>query len=266
MARQARIKSESGIYHVMLRGNERRQVFLDDEDKQRFMEIMLQKMQSAAGRLYAFCILDNHVHMVCQEVGQPLYILMKRIGVTYAAYFNKKYNRIGHVFQDRFRSEAIEDESYLLSAIRYVHKNPVKLAGEFTIDYPWSSYSWYMDCCPDAGMPPEMEETLSLFSANRHRALQLFREFHLQEEQRQFLEVAATKTVSEDPKELITSYLQGRQWTSADLCKNENLSAAVELVRMLLANGGVSGRQIAQLTGINREKVRRIAVSVEPSP
>lgn len=265
MARQARLKSESGIYHVMLRGNERRPVFLDDEDKQRFMEIMLQKKQSAAGRLYAFCILDNHVHMVCQEVEQPLYILMKRIGVTYAAYFNKKHHCIGPVFQDRFRSEAIEDESYLLCAIRYVHNNPVKTAGEFTLEYPWSSYSWYMGCCPDEGIPPEMDETLSLFDANRSKALQLFQEFHLQEEPRQFLEVAATQTVRKDPNELIAAYLQDRQWTSAELCKSENLSAAVELVRMLLANGGVSGRQIAQLTGINREKVRRIAVAVEPS-
>ena len=265
MARQARKKSESGIYHVMLRGSERRPVFLNDEDKQRFVEIILQKKQGSACRLYAFCILDNHVHMVFQEVRQPLDTLMKRIGVTYAAYFNKKYDRIGPVFQDRFRSEAIEDEPYLLSVIRYVHNNPVKLAGDFTINYPWSTYSWYMGYRPDAVLLPEMEETLHLFSANRHRALQLFSEFHLQEEERQFLEVAATKKANEDPQELIAAYLQSRQWMLADLCKNENLSAAVELVKMLLASGGVSGRQIAQMTGINRERVRKIAVSVESS-
>jgi putative transposase len=124
LARQARSKSESGIYHVMLRGNERKPVFLDEEDKNRLVEIMLQKKEAAGSHLYAYCIMDNHVHMVIRELenGQPLETLMKRIGVTYALYFNKKYKRVGHVFQDRFRSEVIEDESYLLSVIRYVHR------------------------------------------------------------------------------------------------------------------------------------------------
>lgn len=263
VARQARSKSTTGIYHVMLRGNERRPVFIDDEDKHRFTEIILQKKQSSSCRLYAFCILDNHVHLVFQEVDQPLETLMKRIGVTYAAYFNKKYGRIGHVFQDRFRSEAIEDESYLLSAIRYVHNNPVKLEGEFTINYPWSSYPWYMGNKQDTALLPEMIETLNLFSPNQQRALQLFSEFHLQEEPHQFLEVAATKSASETPEDLIAEFLRSRQWTVEDLCKKENLIVTADLIRVLLTHGGISGRQIAQLTGINREKVRRIAVSVE---
>lgn len=266
MARQARSKSATGIYHVMLRGNERRPVFIDDEDKHRFTEIILQKKQSSSCRLYAFCILDNHVHLIFQEVDQPLETLMKRIGVTYAAYFNKKYSRIGHVFQDRFRSEAIEDESYLLSAIRYVHNNPVKLKGEFTINYPWSSYPWYMGNKQDAVLLPEMEETLSMFSSNRQKARQLFSEFHLQEGQHQFLEVAATKSASEKPEDLIADFLGSRQWTLEDLGKKENVGVTADFIRALLVHGGISGRQIAQLTGINREKVRRLAVSVEPSP
>jgi putative transposase len=78
------------------------------------------------------------------ENGQPLETLMKRVGVTYALYFNKKYKRVGHVFQDRFRSEIIEDESYLLSVIRYVHKNPVQSEMVQGLNYSWSNYHWYI--------------------------------------------------------------------------------------------------------------------------
>lgn len=266
MARQARSKSETGIYHVMLRGNERKPVFVDEEDKNKFVEIMLQKKQGQASRLYAYCVLDNHVHMVIQEVDQPLERVMKRIGVTYAAYFNKKYKRIGHVFQDRFRSEAIEDESYLLSAIRYIHKNPVKLGGEGSVNYPWSSYPWYMGYMQNVALLPEMEDMLSQFSPDRQLALQRFGEFHQQDEQRRFLEVAETSKAAEDPQELVTGFLQSRQWSLEELCKNENQSVATELIQALIARSGISGRQIAHLTGINREKVRRMAVSMEPSP
>ena len=96
----------------MMRGNELKPVFLDHEDKEKFLNIMLAKKDGASLRLYAYCIMDNHIHMLIHAIEQPLERFMKRIGITYAAYFNKKYNRVGHVFQDRFRSEAIEDEAY----------------------------------------------------------------------------------------------------------------------------------------------------------
>jgi putative transposase len=192
LARQARSKSELGIYHVMLRGNERKSIFLDEEDKNRFVEIMLQKKEVAGSHLYAYCIMDNHVHMVIRELenGQPLETLMKRIGVTYALYFNKKYKRVGHVFQDRFRSEIIEDESYLLSVIRFVHKNPVQSEMVQGLNYSWSSYHWYIGFKKNLPLPAEMEDVLGQFSQDRRIAVKRFVEFHQEEETRAFLDVS----------------------------------------------------------------------------
>ena len=266
MARQARSKSESGIYHVMLRGNERKSVFPDENDKNRFLEIMLQKKEAAASSLFAFCVMDNHVHMVIQESvqGQPLETLMKRIGVTYAMYFNRKYKRVGHVFQDRFRSEIVATESYLFAVIRYVHMNPVKAGMIRGLDYAWSSYRWYVD---KSNFPllAEMEEILKQFSRERKIALKKFTEFHQVEDNRTFLDLSENDGDG-NAEEIFEEFLLRNKLAKEDLNYRGNQAVLAELVGELVRKCGLSGRKVAEITGINREKVRRMLVSKEPSP
>ncbi len=126
MPRQQRNKSKSGYYHIMIRGNERKNIFLDEQDKSRFVEILNDKKKSVSFYLQAFCLMDNHVHLMISEGVDDIARVMKRITVSYVYYFNKKYKRIGHLFQDRFRSEVVEDDNYVLSLARYIHQNPVK--------------------------------------------------------------------------------------------------------------------------------------------
>jgi len=126
----------------MLRGINRTEIFFDDEDRNRFIDTLQRMKEKGEYEIYAYCLMDNHVHLLIKEKREPINRAMKRIGVSYAYYFNKKYRRVGHLFQDRYRSEAVEKETYLLAAVRYIHNNPViaglvKRAG----DYPWSSYS-----------------------------------------------------------------------------------------------------------------------------
>lgn len=146
MPRQQRIKSKSGYYHVMLRGNEKRNIFLDQDDKLRFLEIIQQKKQEKRFYLHAYCLMDNHVHLMISEGTEDIATVIKRIAVSYVFYFNKKYKRIGHLFQDRFKSEAVEDEAYVLSLSRYIHQNPAKANLVKSPDkYKWSSYNGYID-------------------------------------------------------------------------------------------------------------------------
>ena len=98
MARQIRKKSGTGIYHVMLRGINRQDIFEDNEDYLQMTSIF-----------YAYCLMSNHLHLLIQEREDNISDIVKRIGVTYAHYFNKKYERNGHLFQDRFRSEPVDD-------------------------------------------------------------------------------------------------------------------------------------------------------------
>lgn len=264
MARQPRIKSATGVYHVMLRGNERKPVFLDDEDKNKFVDIMLKKKDGSAIRLYAYCVMDNHVHAVIQEVTQPLDRFMKRIAVTYAAYFNKKHHRTGHVFQDRFRSEAIENEAYLLSVIRYIHNNPFKLECGPTVNYLWSSYPSYIGYKESSPLLPEMIDILEQFSANRKDAIQRFCEFHLAKEtQHLFLDIVDEN--DENAEDLLQNFLQSHSMLIEDLQKNDNKLIVAELLHILISESKISCRQMSNLTGVNREKVRKMVASLKSS-
>ena len=145
MPRTARKKSNSGIYHIMLRGINRQIIFEDDEDRVKFIDILKHYKQKCGFNIFAYCLMDNHVHLIIKVNNDSLKSIMKRIGVSYVYWYNWKYKRSGHLFQDRYKSEVIEDDSYLLSLVRYIHQNPIKanitpIIGE----YPWSSYGEYI--------------------------------------------------------------------------------------------------------------------------
>ena len=140
MPRKAREVSETGMYHILLRGIDKKKIFLDEEDKRKFIDIMFKKRDRGNFKLYAYCIMDDHVHLVINMIQGRLSSDIKGINIGFVFYFNKKYGKAGHLFYDRFKSETIKNERQLLAAIRFVHNNPVKEniskeAGE----YEWSS-------------------------------------------------------------------------------------------------------------------------------
>jgi putative transposase len=144
MARQARKRSDTGIYHVMLRGIDKRDIFLDDEDRNKFIENMFRARKIGKLEIYGYCLMDNHVHMLIKE-NEEIGISIKRITVGYVWWHNKKYERTGHLFQNRFMSEPVETESYLITVLRYIHQNPVKARMVTKSEnYQWSSYKQYV--------------------------------------------------------------------------------------------------------------------------
>ena len=144
MPRQARKKSESGIYHVMLRGINQQQIFEEDEDYVKFLQIVEDYQAISKYKVYAYCLMSNHIHLLIREEEEPLEQIFKRIGSKYVYWYNVKYQRKGHLFQDRFKSETVDNETYFLTVIRYIHQNPVK-AGicEKIDDYKYSSFQEY---------------------------------------------------------------------------------------------------------------------------
>ena len=98
MPRQQRDKSNTGYYHIMIRGNERKDIFIDEQDKTYFIEILKNKKVEDRYGLIAFCIMDNHAHLLLQEKEEDIANIMKRINISYVFYFNKKYRRMGHLF------------------------------------------------------------------------------------------------------------------------------------------------------------------------
>jgi REP element-mobilizing transposase RayT len=140
MSRVSRKLSSTGIYHVLIRGINQQRIFEDDEDCLRFLDDLRAAKDRSGACVLAYCLMGNHVHLVVGQGDETLGQTMKRLSVRYVAWFNMKYARVGHLFQDRFKSEAIETDPYLITVLHYLYQNPVK-AGlcKRSQDYRWSS-------------------------------------------------------------------------------------------------------------------------------
>lgn len=144
MARAARARSESGFYHVILRGNGRQILFECDADRLGFLELLRDSFREGDITLLAWCLMDNHVHLLVEDTREALSGTMQKVTTTYALQYNARSGHIGHVFQQRFHSFPIEDDSYLLEAMRYIHNNSSKAGVASAASYRWSSYHEYL--------------------------------------------------------------------------------------------------------------------------
>ena len=126
----------------MLRGINGQQIFADSEDYEKFLEILKDCKAISEFEIFAYCLMGNHIHLLLKEVKEPIDQIMKRIATRFVYWYNIKYQRVGHLFQDRFKSEPVENDEYFLTVIRYIHQNPVK-AGicKKPQDYTFSSYN-----------------------------------------------------------------------------------------------------------------------------
>ena len=125
MARPIRIEYEAAVYHVTMRGNDRRNLFEDDADRERFLAKLGESGILFEMRLYLYCLMSNHVHLVLGTPRANLSRFMQRLETAYTVYFNHRHRRCGHLFQGRFGSVLVEEDEYMLKLSRYVHLNPV---------------------------------------------------------------------------------------------------------------------------------------------
>lgn len=141
MPRHPRILSTIGFEHVMLRGVNKQVIFYDNSDRRKFLKSLRNARDKGEFTLHAYCLMDNHVHLLIQKGKEAVGESVKRFAVSYSGYFNKKYERVGPLFQGRFRSVPVETEGEYLNVIRYILQNPVK-AGmcKRASEYRWSNY------------------------------------------------------------------------------------------------------------------------------
>ena len=262
MPRIPREYSETGIYHVMVRGNARENVFIDNQDKGKLLKIIFEKKKDELFLLYAYCIMNNHAHFVLKELKESISNSMKKITTSYAIYFNKKRNRVGHVFQDRFRSEVIKNDSYLLSAIRYVHNNPEKAGIATKEEYPWSSYQFYIS---HDSKVFEIIDILKYFSPVPEEAIIQFKSFSNQIEKRKFLDIQERKIINQnDIIFFIKEFLKNNNMEKTDLHNNIYNKQMADLVIELSTRFDLSIRKISEITNLNREKVRKMCQKNRP--
>ncbi len=152
MPRQPRLDAPDVLHHVMVRGIERRAIFRDDTDRADFLQRLAALATAGALTVYAWALLPNHAHLLVRSGGRPLSRSLRSLLTGYAGAFNRRHRRVGHLFQNRFKSIVVEEDPYLLELVRYLHLNPVR-AGIVpdlgALDgYPWTGHSALLGTVP----------------------------------------------------------------------------------------------------------------------
>ncbi len=250
MARKAREKSSSGIYHIILRGINRQSIFEDDEDRQKLIEVLAKSKEMSQCRIFAYCLMDNHVHILLQEIEESISMMIQRFSSSYVIWYNGKHERCGHLFQERFKSETVETDSYFLTVLRYIHQNPVKakIVKDVT-DYKWSSYSEYTE----SRQFIDKEYALNMFSDKPDEAVVRFTKFLKEANEDICLEIPGRKVnVSDDGLRRMV-----RQEFGIDAVKicNEPREKQEAILKVMKEFGGTNIRQIARITGLSSTRI-----------
>ena len=179
MPRTARIKNCNSIYHVMCRSISEITLFRDKKDKYKYLEILKKYQDIFSFKIYCYCLMDTHCHIAIDVNGADISKIFHSVNQSYAHYFNKKYNRHGHVFQDRFKSKIINKESYLINLSGYIHANPlsIKKYKNSIESYPFSSLGVYLGIHEDNLNLINTEFIMSYFSQRKADAKRLYLEF-----------------------------------------------------------------------------------------
>lgn len=248
MGRTSRKDMEnSSFFHIMIQGINKEYIFNTQKNKEEYLKL-LYKNNNEGVDIIAYCIMDNHVHILAKiDRIHDMQVWMSKTNTSYAIFYNKNYDRVGYVFRDRYKTQVIKNEKHLWLAIEYIHNNPIK-AGicKKKEEYLYSSYSTIYKG-KQVAVQSKMIEILkrsTLQNSNEEDK----KEFELIEENKQDKE--------EICKEVLRRFLENNKIDIATLKKEkQNL---VEIVRILKFEYGISYRMMEKSLGISREKLRQL--------
>lgn len=245
MSRPPRKVSETGYYHVITRGIGRQILFEEPNDYRYYIRLLQKYSEDTGAAVCAYCLMENHVHLLIYDRAGALPLFVKKVGISYSAYFNRKYDRCGHLFQDRYKSETVDDDSYLLSVFRYILKNPQKAGVCSADEYEWSSYKLY------GGRSSFVNtETLCDMLGN----FEHYAEFISAEDNCVCMEYAPEKTDDDRAADIVKQVLGVESGTAIQSYPRAERNEA--LIKLLRA--GMSIRQIERYTGISRGVIQEL--------
>lgn len=243
MPRKARVKSQQHIYHVILRGINKAQIFYEDKDFRHFEKLLNRYKRKCNFQLLSYCLMGNHIHLLMKVNSEPIGDIFRHIGSSFVYWYNIKYERTGHLFQDRFKSEPVENETYLLNVFRYILNNPVK-AGlcKNPADYPYSSAKEYL-----YGKPGISDKEIILGFLSRKAMI----DFIGQNNDDRCMDIEESikiRCTDEKAQKLILTEFKT---TAPDFNRMDRASFNVSIYR--LTRAGISIRQLSRLTGISKK-------------
>ena len=254
MPRPLIIVSSTGIYHIMLRGVNRQKIFLDDQDYFKFLKELKITKEKYEYEIYAYVLMPNHIHLEIKENKNGISKVIHRLAVSYSIYFNKKYQRIGHVFQDRYNSKVVESNEYILKLMRYIHQNPEKANIARTEDYRWSSYKEYMY---NNGIT-DKNKILNMLNSTREEAIKDFIELNNEiielKTDKEFLEYEISSKLTEEQLLKVIEEKIGKE--NLENIKYLNKKYREELLKKIGKVQGASKVQISKVLEIDRKTIK----------
>ena len=179
MPRQARLDVPGALHHIMVRGIDKCSIFRDGQDKTGFLERLGQTVSEGKCTVYAWVLMDNHVHILFKSGKDGISAVMRKLLTWYAQYFNRRHRRTGHLFENRYKSILCDEDNYLLALIRYIHLNPIRAKIVTTIEqldrYPWSGHRTLIGKARHPWM--DVDHALSEFGTTRRKAVNEYRRF-----------------------------------------------------------------------------------------
>ncbi|UII55650.1 transposase [Cytobacillus spongiae] len=257
MARKIRRKSNSGIYHIMMRGVNKQTIFEEDEDRYRFLETLKRYKRQSKFQLYSYCLMNNHIHLLMKEDSESISDSMKRISSSYVYWYNFKYDRCGPLFQDRFRSECVDSQSYFLKVLRYIHQNPLKAGLAKSVeDSKWTSIREYKLRYPFV----DVDVALNLFSEDRAMALKYFLEYINEINEDECLEDIQRVRMNDDE---VRAVFREKGISNISTLQRMDKVERDRLLFIIKSLEGVSLRQISRITGIPKSIIHRVHPPLE---
>jgi REP element-mobilizing transposase RayT len=181
MPRQTRVDIAGSLHHIICRGIERRNIFIDDSDRDDFVARLVEITTTTSTRCFAWALLDNHFHVLLQTGLKPISHVMQRLLTGYAAAFNRRHQRHGHLFQNRYKSILCQEEPYLLELVRYIHLNPLRTGIVSSLvqlkSYRYCGHGSILGCYPELDSWLGTEEILQRFGTHRKERRQAYEDF-----------------------------------------------------------------------------------------
>jgi REP element-mobilizing transposase RayT len=236
-----------------MRGINRQTLFEDEEDCIKFIKVLEKYKDICQYKLFAYCLMDNHLHLLLKEGKEPLETVMRRICGSYVFWYNKKYDRIGYLFQDRFKSEPVEDDEYFFTVLRYIFNNPIRAGMTNRVkDYKWTNYDDYIE----ENKRTDTEFVFDIFNeASREYAMNEFIKYINKENGDECMDIPDKRQLTDNEAiKMIKECCNVDHCIDFQKLETEKRDLYIRSLKKL----NLSIRQIERLTGISRGIIQKV--------
>lgn len=242
--------------------NQQTRHFFEEKDYLEFQRIIKKTKNKFLYQLYSYVLMPNHIHLEIKDENYKLSKIIHSIGTSYANYFNKKYKRVGHLFENRFRSRNVENIYYLLNLIRYIHQNPLKAGICEMEQYKWSSYQEYFKAedLKEEDKLVDTEEVLEIFLPQKEKNKEEFLKFNKKslkfQESTELLEYEMRNKLTD--KEVIYFIKEELGIENIQEIQKYNIRNREEILQKIRNIKGITQQQMARVLGINIRIIQRL--------